>query len=56
MLILGTFLVIVLPLCLIGYFLTTNPILLVICMFGVVTFPVGVVMLAVGIMTFKKNK
>jgi len=56
MIILGTVLVLVLPLCLIGYFTTNNPALLVISMLGVVTFPIGMVMLAVGVMTFKKNK
>lgn len=55
MLVLGTVLVLVLPISLIGYFTAHNPVLLVGSMVGVVTFPIGAVMLVVGIILKKKN-
>ena len=56
MLILGTGLVLVLPLSLVGFFNTANSTMLVISMLGVVTFPVGAVMLYVGFKMRKQNK
>ncbi len=56
MLILGIVLVLILPISLMGYFSTNNPTLLFTSMLGVITFPVGAVMLAVGIMKINKKK
>ena len=55
MIILGAVLVLVLPFSLLVYFTTANSALLVISMLGVVTFPVGAVMIVVGFMVRNKN-
>lgn len=56
MLIWGTILALVLPLSLIGYIATHNLSLLFTSMLGVVTFPIGTVMLVVGFMIRNQNK
>jgi hypothetical protein len=56
MIIWGSILSLLLPLCVIGYFATAQSIFFVGSMLGAVTLPVGIVMLIVGIMTRKKYK
>jgi purine-cytosine permease-like protein len=56
MFIVGTILVLILPISLIGFITTSNSNLLVLSMLGVVTIPVGVVMLVVGFIVRNQKK